>query len=99
MRQVTVTLSDVEFQALESIALSAQDWIENVSKDRCRSAMDNIISETIKRCLDEGVQIPASRDEIVALAFQQGWEKSAVAKNAEYEAMVAAEQAAQQQGA
>jgi hypothetical protein len=84
--QYTITLSDAQNKALAHVALSPQDWIENMVFERCRIAIEEIVAITVQKCLETNTQIPGSKDEMVELAFAQGWVKTAAQRNAEYEA-------------
>jgi hypothetical protein len=66
----TVELTDAENKALGYAAFSQQDWIENLVHERCRIAIEEIVQITAKHCLDNGIQIPATREDIVAFAFE-----------------------------
>ena len=79
----TITLTDTEDKALSYASLSQQDWIDNAIHNRCRIAIDEIVDIYTKRALDEGVQIPATRELIVADAFTKGWVKTAKQLNEE----------------
>ena len=79
----TITLTDTENKALSYASLSQQDWIDNAVHNRCRIAIDEIVDIYTKRALDEGVQIPATRELIVADAFTKGWVKTAKQLNEE----------------
>lgn len=68
-----VELTEAEDLSLQSVAVSADDWIANVVKERCRIAMDEIINLAVRRYLEEGIQVPATRDDIVIDAFDRGW--------------------------
>ena len=82
----TITLSVAEDKALSYAALSQQDWIDNAVHERCRIAIDEIVQVTVAKCLETGTQIPGSKDEMVDLAFAQGWVKTAADRQAEAEA-------------
>lgn len=71
--QYTVTLTDAENKALSAVAVSQQEWIDNVVHERCRVAMDEIVQLTVRRCLETNTPIPNSREGMVDLAFEQGW--------------------------
>jgi hypothetical protein len=79
MAQYTVTLSDAEDKALGIVAVSQQEWIDNVVHERCRVAMDEIVQSEVKRLLAAGEPIPPSVDEIV----MQAPIKSAAERNEE----------------
>lgn len=83
---ITIELTDTQFKGLEYAALSPQEWAENAVTERCRIANDEIVSIYTNRALDEGIQIPATRELIVADAFTRGWVKTAAVRNAEAEA-------------
>ena len=75
MTQLTIDLTATEFQAMEYAALSVQDWADNAVKNRARIAIDDIVDICVKECLANGIQIPGTKDEIVALAFTNGYVK------------------------
>jgi hypothetical protein len=77
MAELTVTITDTQLKGLEYIALSPQEWAENAVTNRARIANDEIIQMYTTRALDEGVQIPATRELIVADAFTRGWVQTA----------------------
>lgn len=90
----TITLSVAEDKALSYAAFSQQDWIDNAVHERCRIAIDEIVQVTVAKCLETGTQIPGSKDEMVDLAFAQGWVKTAADRQAEAEAAAQAMQGA-----
>jgi hypothetical protein len=77
MPQYTITLTEAEDIALSHVAYSQEDWINNSVHERCRFAMDEIVSVCVEQCLKEGMQIPGSKDEMVVLSFEKGWIKTA----------------------
>lgn len=86
----TITLSLAEDAALSYAALSQDEWIQNAVHERCRIAIEEIVQITVAKCLETGTQIPGSKDEMVELAFAQGWVKTAAQRQAEMEAEMAA---------
>ena len=86
MPNITVSLTDTENKGMEYVAASVQDWADNALTNRARIAVDEIVKIYTDRALDEGVQIPATRDLIVADAFTRGWVKTAAQRNADAEA-------------
>jgi hypothetical protein len=83
---IQVELTDTQYKGLEYAALSPTEWAENAVTERCRIANDEIVSIYTNRALDEGIQIPATRELIVADAFTRGWVKTAVQRKEEEEA-------------
>lgn len=63
-----VTLSDAEDKALHSVALSAQDWIDNAVHERCRIAIEEIVAAEVQRLLAAGQTISGSKEDIVLAA-------------------------------
>ena len=86
MPDITVSLTDTENKGMEYVAASVQDWADNALTNRARIAVDEIVKIYTDRALDEGVQIPATRDLIVADAFTRGWVKTAAQRHADAEA-------------
>lgn len=82
----TVSLTNTQDQALSFVALSQQDWIDNVVKNRARIAVDEIVKIAVEKYIEVGESMPGSKDEIVATAFERGWVKTAAVRNAEAEA-------------
>jgi hypothetical protein len=83
MTTYTITLSAAEDAALSHVALSQQDWIDNAVHERARIAIEEIVQITVQKCLETSIQIPGSKEEMVTLAFAQGWVKSAADRQAE----------------
>ena len=73
----TVSLNATEEQAMRYVAMSPSEWIENAAKNRARIAIDEIVALFTKRALDEGVQIPTTRGDIVTDAYAREWVMSA----------------------
>ena len=87
----TIELNDAEVKAMEYVALSVQDWVENALKNRARIALDEIYqSEVVRMTNDPTVTtIPADKEAVVLAADI----KSAAVRNAEAEAEMAAMEA------
>jgi hypothetical protein len=68
MVQYTIELSDAQSKALGFVAASQQEWIENVVKDRCRIAIDDIAKREIDRKLNANETISGSKEDIVNAA-------------------------------
>ena len=80
----TVSISDAEKKALEYIAVSVQDWIDNAVDNRARIAMDEIYAAEVARMTADPdiTSIPADKDVVVLAADI----KSAATRQAEAEA-------------
>jgi len=88
MTTYTITLNDAEVKAMEFVALSVQDWVENALKNRARQAMDEIYNSEVQRMTNDPTvtSIPADKEAVVLAADV----KSAAVRNAEAEAETAA---------
>ena len=80
MATYTITLSDAEDKALHVVALDAQDWIDNAVHERCRIAMEEIVTNYVKVQLADGKPLKGSTTEEIVLAANV---KSAAERNAE----------------
>lgn len=90
MPDITVTLTDTELKGLEYAATSPQSWADNALKNRARIANDEIVQIYTNRALDEGVQIPTTREAIITDAFDRGWVLTAEDARVALEAQMAA---------
>ena len=81
--EYTITLTVAEDKALSYVAISQQDWIDNAVHERCRVAIDEIVKICVEKCLETNTQIPGSKNDMVLLAFENGWVKTGVEQNNE----------------
>ena len=80
----TVSITDSEKKALEYVAFSIQDWIDNAVDNRARQAIDEIYNEEVARMTADPdiTNIPADKDTVVLAANI----KSAATRQAEADA-------------
>ena len=57
MTTYTITLTAAEDAALSHVALSQQDWIDNVVHERARIAIEELVAITVEKCLETNTQI------------------------------------------
>lgn len=86
----TIVLSDAEDKALGVVAVSQDDWIQNVVHNRCRIAMEEIVVAEVNRITAAGGSISGTKDDIVNAAPV----KSAAERDAEHRAQLAEQEAA-----
>jgi len=86
MPSITVTLTDTQYKGLQYAANNPEDWAENALTVRAKAANDEIVKIYTERALDEGIQIPTTRDAIVADAFTRGWVQTAAQVQADIDA-------------
>lgn len=77
MKDYTVNLTDSENKALEYAAISPSDWINNAVKNRCRIAIEEIISLNTAHCNNNSIAIAVGVDGQIAQAFDLGVVKKA----------------------
>ena len=72
--EYTISITDSEKKALEYVALSVQDWIDNAVDNRARIAIDEIYnSEVARMTADPNItSIPADKDQVVLEADING---------------------------
>jgi hypothetical protein len=85
----TITLSDTEDKALGVVAFSQNDWIQNAVKERCRIAIEEIVSAEVQRKLAAGESITGSKDDIVMAAPVESAAERQTRMEAEQAAMLA----------
>lgn len=68
MATYTITLSDAEDKALGYVAVSQQEWIENVVKVRCETAIQEIFQMEVERKIAASEPIVGTKEEIVLAA-------------------------------
>jgi hypothetical protein len=90
MPTITITLTDTQLKGLEYSCNAPQEYADNALHNQARIANDEIIKIYTDRALDEGIQIPATRELIIEDAFARGWVQTAADAEA---AMIAAQQA------
>lgn len=83
MATYNIEYTATEDLAMQTIAVSVNEWIQNAAHDRARIAIDEIVQSTVQKCLENNIQIPNTKDDIVQLAFQQGWVKTAAERQQE----------------
>ena len=83
---IKITLTDTQFRGLGYAAVDPHQWAKNAVSERARIANDEIVAIYTARALDEGVQIPLSRESLVEDAFTRGWVKTAAENQAALEA-------------
>ena len=80
---ITITLTETQYKGLQYVSASPQEWAENAVTNRARIATDEIVNIVVQHCLDNGIQVPATREEIVAYGFDNDIVKTAEQRNAE----------------
>jgi hypothetical protein len=82
MTTYTITLSAAEEKALNFVAISADYWIQTAVHERCRVAIEEIVTAEVERITSIGGTISGTKEDIVNSAPI----KSALERQAELEA-------------
>ena len=77
MKTYIIELSDAQEMSLAYVAYLPEDWIKNAITERCRNAQDEIVKICVEKCIETNTPIPNSKDEMVVLAYEKGWVKTA----------------------
>ena len=85
-----VEFTEAENLAMKSISYSVNDWIQNVCHERANKSIDAIVTRSIPKFFETGIQIPSSKEEIVIIAFEKGWEKTSAETHDEFIASLSA---------
>jgi len=80
---ITIEITDTEYKGLQYVAADPQEWADNAVTNRCRIAVDEIVDVVVKHCLDNDIQVPASREAIVTYGDDNNIIQTAVQRNAE----------------
>jgi hypothetical protein len=76
----TIELTAAEVKALEYVALSADDWIQNAIHERCRLAIDELVNDDIQYRLKNGLPVSGTREEMALNStLPSGAERNATA--------------------
>jgi hypothetical protein len=84
---ISVTLTDSEALALSYSHTAFDFYIKSLAVGQVNIAQDKIAEITVKHCLDNGIQVPATREAIVAYAFDNDLVQTAAQRQADAEAL------------
>ena len=68
----TITITETEKKALETIAINVDDWITNAAQNRARLAIQEIITLNMAHCNENGITIATGEDAQVTQAYTLG---------------------------
>jgi hypothetical protein len=72
MPNITVTLTDTEYKALEYVANTPQTWSDNALKNRARIGKEEIISLLVAYCNANSITLATGEDAQVTQAYSLG---------------------------
>lgn len=68
--------TELEIKILETVVNDAQDWVQNAFSSRVNEQKKSMIKQVVEYCLENGISIPSSEDEIIQVGFDNGVFKS-----------------------
>jgi hypothetical protein len=83
MKTYLINYTQTEDLAMQYVALSVDDWVQNAAHERARIAIEEIVSITVQKCLETNTPIPGTREAIVELAFDNEWIKTVARRQAD----------------
>jgi hypothetical protein len=65
MKTYTISLTEAEDKALSAVAIDQNEWIQHAVHERCRIAIEEIVSLEVQRKLAAGEPITGTKDDLV----------------------------------
>ena len=65
MKTITIEISDTEYKALSYVAVSPEEWIQNLIKTRIQDAVDEIVNIEVQNRFANNLPIPSDKLAIV----------------------------------
>lgn len=65
MKEIVIQLTEVQYKALSCEAISVEEYLQNYANARTQKAFENILRKEIDRRINEGIEIPKNKEEIV----------------------------------
>lgn len=81
MAEYIIKLTEAEAKAFEWVATDPQEWIQNFTNVRVNEAITELVKICVDKCLENNIQIPGSKDEMILLCYENGWVTSAIDRN------------------
>ena len=69
MPDITISITDTEQKALETVMVDIQAWTDNAVTNRARIAKDEIISQLVAHCNANNIAIATGEDAQVTQAY------------------------------
>ena len=69
MPDITISITDTEQKALETVMVDIQSWTDNAVTNRARIAKDEIISQLVAHCNANNIAISTGEDAQVTQAY------------------------------
>ena len=73
MTTYTITYTEAEQLAMQHATADVNEWIQNAAHHRAMVAVEELVQLTVQQCLANSVPIPNSKEDMIRLAYAQGW--------------------------
>ena len=84
MPDITISITDTEQKALDTVMIDIQEWTDNAVTNRARIAKDGIISQLVAHCNANSIAIATGEDAQVTQAYSLGVVKTLKQLDDEY---------------
>ena len=78
----TITITETQKKAMETIAVDIDYWITNAAQNRARIAIEEIVALLVAHCNDNSIALAVGEDAQVTQAYDLGVVLTAEAINA-----------------
>lgn len=85
MTNITLSISETEKLAMDSVCLDIQEYLQNWLNYKSRSATETIIDSLVAHCNNEGIAIGVGVDNQIKQAYDLGIVKTVEQLNADNE--------------
>ena len=72
MPDITISITETEQKALETVMIDIQEWTDNAVTNRARIAKDEIISQLVAHCNANSIAIATGEEAQVTQAYDLG---------------------------
>ena len=72
MPDITISITDTEKKALETVMIDINEWTDNAVTNRARIAKEEIISKLVAHCNSNSIAIATGEDAQVTQAYDLG---------------------------
>ncbi len=79
MPDITISITETEQKALETVMIDIQEWTDNAVTNRARIAKDEIISQLVAHCNANSIAIATGEEAQVTQAYDLGLVKKLTA--------------------
>lgn len=68
----TITITETEKKAMETITVDVDDWITNAAQNRARIAIEEIVALLVAHCNENGIALAVGTSAQVDQAYELG---------------------------